>query len=99
MKDKIPSNVKAGQFWHVIYECRPTIVEIAPSGKGFFAFGQDVIWDLSAVADWINQIHLLKSNYEEEYEAYIEWLENIKDEDEDFYDYHCEMNHLETKDE
>ena len=39
-----------------------------------------------------------EANREKEQADYIEWLENVKDEDEDFYNYHCEMNHLEMKD-
>ena len=37
----IPKDLKAGQFWHVLYEGRFAIIEIAVSGNGFWAHGQD----------------------------------------------------------
>jgi hypothetical protein len=63
---------QAGEFWHVVYECRDTIVEVVKvtkikvdhignrvlidNGLGFYAFGQDAIWDLSAAAEWIQEV-------------------------------------------
>ena len=64
--NKIPETLKGGQFWHVLYECRPTIITISPDGKGFFAFGQDVLWDLSAVTEWYAEVDIAHVEYDGE---------------------------------
>lgn len=52
----IPKDLKAGQFWHVLYEGRFAIIEIAANGTGFWAHGQDACWDFTAVSEWYNEI-------------------------------------------
>jgi len=46
--------IKPGQIWLVIYECRVDAVRISLSGDGFFAPGQEVLWSLSAVQQWLH---------------------------------------------
>lgn len=65
----IPKNLKGGQYWHVIYECRPDIILINPKCTGFFALGQDAVWDLSAVSEWINEVDIAHVEYDGVVEA------------------------------
>lgn len=47
---------KPNSFWLVVYECRLTVVTVSPQGDGFFAPGQEPLWALSAVTEWIREI-------------------------------------------
>jgi hypothetical protein len=60
---------KAGQFWHVVYEGRFTIVEIATDGEHFWALGQGALWHISGVAEWIREIPI----------AHVEQMEDAID--------------------
>lgn len=62
----IPKNLKGGQYWHVIYECRPDIILINPTATGFYAFGQDMVWDLSAVGEWLAEVDIAHAEYDGE---------------------------------
>jgi len=55
-KPDCPEFVKPDSYWKVIYECRYTIINVSPFCDGFFAFGQDVLWGFSNVAEWIEEI-------------------------------------------
>jgi hypothetical protein len=109
MTTKIPPNIAPGQFWHVIYECRDTIVEITPRGNSFYALGQDGIWGLSAVAEWVKLIEIdvnaskIQRDQNDELDKYLERVEIYEEADEmelwnSRDEYFGEMNHLEMKD-
>jgi len=53
----IPPTLKANQIWLVIYECRVEAIRISLSGKGFFAPGQEPIWMLNNVQEWIKCLY------------------------------------------
>ena len=53
-------NLKPNSYWLVLHEQRPDIVLISPSGNGFFALGQEALWDLSAVSQWLMEIPIQK---------------------------------------
>lgn len=63
----IPKNLKGGHYWHVVYEGRYDIIKISPKADGFFAIGQDALWGLENVTQWINEINIA---YIEEYGEY-----------------------------
>lgn len=43
---------KPDQIWLVDYECRTDAVRISLDNKGFYAFGQEPCWALSAIGTW-----------------------------------------------
>lgn len=49
--------MKPNSFWMVWYECRPSVVQISLCGRGFYALGQDAVWDLSA-AEFVKEIQV-----------------------------------------
>lgn len=54
-KDFIPA---PGSLWLVVYECRANVVRVAPDGRGFFAPGQEPLWEFSAVTEWVAEVRL-----------------------------------------
>lgn len=52
--------IRAGQFWLVIYEHRPAVITIAPCGTCFFACGQEELWPLTEVQAWLRRIKVVE---------------------------------------
>jgi len=50
--------VEPDSYWIVIYECRPTVVNISPLGDGFFAPGQEICWNFSNITQWIKAVEM-----------------------------------------
>lgn len=44
--------IKPDQIWLVDYECRTDAIRISLDNKGFYAFGQEPCWSLSAIGAW-----------------------------------------------
>lgn len=55
----LPTQITPRSFWLVIYEHRPAVITIAPTGTHFFACGQEEAWPLSQVTGWLHQIHIV----------------------------------------
>jgi len=52
----IPNNVKPNSLWLVVYECRYDVIRVSPDGNGFFAPGQEPLWQFDCIAEWIKEI-------------------------------------------
>ncbi len=48
---------RGGQIWIVTYELRTEAIRIGAGNNGFFAPGQEPLWDFSAVQEWIQCVH------------------------------------------
>jgi hypothetical protein len=55
-----PSFVKPDSMWLVVYECVYQVIRVSPSGKGFFAPGQEPLWSFDNVTEWIKEIEIPK---------------------------------------
>ena len=49
---------RPGSIWLVVYECRYDVVRVSADGKGFFAPGQEPLWGLNNVTEWVREIVL-----------------------------------------
>lgn len=47
---------KPNSLWLVVVECQYNVVRVSPLGEGFFIPGQEDCWDLSHVAEWVQEI-------------------------------------------
>lgn len=56
-----PLYVKTDSMWLVEYECRYEVIHVSPLGDGFFAPGQEILWDFSCVQKWIKEIKVPKN--------------------------------------
>ena len=49
---------RPNSMWLVIYECRYDVVRVSAKGDGFFAPGQEVLWNFDAVTSWVSEIKI-----------------------------------------
>ena len=51
-----PAFVKPGTYWKVVYECRRTIIYVSSFSDGFFACGQEPLWKMNNINEWIEEV-------------------------------------------
>lgn len=51
-----PSFVKPDTYWKVVYECRDAVIYVSPFSDGFFACGQEPLWNMNNITEWIEEV-------------------------------------------
>ena len=53
-------------LWLVVYEYIYDVIRVSANGEGFFAPGQEPMWDFSAIQEWVCEIRPVVKNINKE---------------------------------